>query len=104
MANTKTSATRQLTIFPRGGARAGAGRKPKGANALVAHVTRSKVTGRDPVLITTRLVDGLPSLRRGTTLVLLRDALAAGADQFGFRLVEFSVQTNQCVQKGRRVQ
>ncbi|MCY2962034.1 MAG: transposase, partial [Planctomycetota bacterium] len=28
------------------------------------------------------------------TLVVLRDALSAGADRFGFRLVEYSIQTN----------
>ncbi len=94
MANKQKITTRQLTIFPRGGARAGAGRKPKGEKALVAHETRGRVTRRDPVLITTRLVEGLPNLRRERTLVLLRDALAAGADRFGFRLIEYSIQTN----------
>ncbi len=93
MATKRNITARQLTIFPRGGARVGAGRRPKGEKALVAHDTRSKVTGRDPVLITTRLVDGLPNLRRERTLGLLRDAIAAGADRFGFRLVEYSIQT-----------
>ncbi len=88
-----TQLARQLTIFPRGGARPGAGRKPKGDRALVTHAVRPAVTGRDPVLITTRLVEGLPNLRRERTLVLLRDTLAAGADRFGFRLVEYSIQT-----------
>ncbi len=46
------------------------------------------------MLITTRLVDGLPNLRRERTIALLRGALAAGADRFGFRLVEYSIQTN----------
>ena len=94
MASKKKISARQLTIFRRGGARAGAGRKPKGEKSLVTHGTRSTVTRRDPVLITTRLVEGLPNLRRERTLVLLRDKLAAGADRFGFRLVEYSIQTN----------
>ncbi len=94
MAKKQKVKTFQLTIFRRGGARDGAGRKPKGEKALVAHGTRSKVTSRNPVLITTRLVEGLPNLRRERTLVLLREALAAGADRFGFRLVEYSIQTN----------
>ncbi len=86
--------TKQLTIFPRGGSRPGAGRKPKGERALVTHSTRPTTTARNPVLITTRLVAGLPNLRRERTLVLLRDALASGADRFGFRLVEYSIQSN----------
>ncbi len=94
MANGKKVTTNQLTIYRRGGARDGAGRKPKGEKPLVAHDTRDRVTRRDPVLITTRLVGGLPNLRQERTLVLLRDALAAGADRYGFRLVQYSIQTN----------
>lgn len=94
MAKSKALRTKQLTIFPRGGSRPGAGRKPKGERALVTHATRPKTTPRNPVLITTRLVAGLPNLRRASTLALLRDALAAGADRLGFRLVEYSVQSN----------
>jgi REP element-mobilizing transposase RayT len=94
MGRKRSNRTRQLTIFPRGGARPGAGRKPKGERALVAHATRPTLTRRDPVLVTTRLVAGLPNLRRESTLVLLRGALAAGSDRFGFRLVEFSIQSN----------
>jgi REP element-mobilizing transposase RayT len=90
----KSDSARQLTIFPRGGARRGAGRKPKGAHALVSHAARPALTARDPVLITTRLAAGLPNLRRGRTLAVLRDALAQGSDRFGFRLVEYSIQSN----------
>jgi REP element-mobilizing transposase RayT len=94
MGRRRSNRTRQFTIFPRGGARPGAGRKPKGERALVAHATRPALTRRDPVLVTTRLVAGLPNLRRESALVLLRGALAAGSDRFGFRLVEFSIQSN----------
>jgi hypothetical protein len=62
------------------------------------------VTRHTPVFVTTKLVDGLPNLRRERTLALLRDTLAAGADRLEFRLVEYSIQSDQCVQKGRRVQ
>jgi REP element-mobilizing transposase RayT len=86
--------TRQLTIFRRGGARRGAGRKPKGESALTTHARRPALSARDPVLITTRLAAGLPNLRRERTLAVLRDVFAQGADQFGFRLVEYSIQTN----------
>jgi REP element-mobilizing transposase RayT len=85
---------RQLTIFPRGGAQRGAGRKPKGERALVPHVKRERVTRHDPVLVTTHLAPDLPNLRRERTLVTLRRAFSAGSDRFGFRLVEYSVQSN----------
>ncbi len=52
------------------------------------------MTRHQPVLVTTRLVAGLPNLRRERTLMLLRDTLAAGSDRFGFRLVEYSIQSN----------
>jgi len=94
MPTTKRTQQRQLTIFSRGGARRGAGRKPKGACALVAHAQRPRVTPHDPVLVTTHLVAGLPSLRRASTLLALRTALAAGSARFGFRLVEYSIQSN----------
>lgn len=94
----------QLPLFRRGGRRDGAGRKPAGERALVAHASRARVTRHTPVFVTTKLVEGLPNLRRERTLALLRDTLTAGADRFGFRLVEYSIQSDQCVQKGRRVQ
>lgn len=90
----KPNALAQLTFFARGGSRRGAGRKPKGEQALVSHVTRPTLTRREPVLVTTRLLPGLPNLRRERTLMTLRNALSAGSDRFGFRLVEFSIQSN----------
>jgi len=93
MTKRRSGATEQLSLFRRGGARRGAGRKPKGECALVAHDVRPRVTRHDPVLVTTRLLAGLPNLRQERTLVVLRSVLAAGADRFGFRLVEYSIQT-----------
>jgi len=84
----------QLTLFRRGGKRRGAGRKPTGDRSLVPHSGRPALTPRDPVLVTTRLMPGLPNLRRERTLMTLRGALSAGSDRFGFRLVEFSIQSN----------
>jgi putative transposase len=83
---------KQWTIFPRGGAQRGAGRKPKGDRPLVAHTKRPARTRHDPVLVTTRLLAGLPNLRRGVVCDIVREALCAGAERFGFRLVEFSLQ------------
>jgi len=90
----QSQSVRQLDLFRRGGTRAGAGRKPKGDRALVPHDTRARVTRRTPVLVTTRLLAGLPNLRSERTLALLRATLAAGADRFGFRLIEYSIQSN----------
>jgi hypothetical protein len=87
--------TRQLTLFRHGGKRCGAGRKPKGPRALVSHAKREPLAARHPVLVTTRLRAGLPSLRRREALAVLEKAFAesiAGAEQHGLRLVHFSVQ------------
>lgn len=94
MARRKTLRERQLTIFARGGPRPGSGRKPTGPRPRVAHSTRTRLSGREPIFVTSRLVDGLPNLRRTETLATLRRALAAGSDRFGFRLVELSIQSN----------
>jgi len=94
MEHTQSQSVRQIDLFRRGGARVGAGRKPKGDRALVPHDTRDRVTRHTPVLVTTRLLAGLPNLRRERTLALLRATLAAGADRFGFRLIEYSIQSN----------
>ena len=84
----------QLSLFPRGGARDGADRKPRGDFERCTHSTRSRQTPHEPVLVTTHLVAGLPNMRRERTLATLRRVLAAGSDRFGFRLVEFGIQTN----------
>ncbi len=94
MRSSRSRTVGQLELFRRGGKRNGAGRKPAGKCALVAHASRARVTRHTPVFVTTKLVEGLPSLRRERTLALLRDTLAAGADRFGFRLVEYSIQTD----------
>jgi putative transposase len=89
------ASTRQLTLFRRGGKRRGAGRKPKGPKALVSHAKREPLAARHPVLVTTRLRAGLPSLRRPDAFAVLEKAFAAsiaGTEQHGFRLVHFSVQ------------
>ena len=82
--------------FPNGwgGVRKGAGRKPKGARAGVSHRTREPLAARYPVHVTVRLRRGLASLRKPRTYRALQEALAAGSERFGFRLVHYSVQSN----------
>jgi len=85
-----------------GGARRGAGRKPKGERALVSHNTRPAHKSRFPVLITTRLRPGLPSLRHSREAARIRAALASvrlGAAAAGqgaalFQVVHHSIQSN----------
>jgi REP element-mobilizing transposase RayT len=84
----------QLTIFSRGGARPGAGRKPRGEHALASHARREPLTRHEPVLVTVHLVAGCPNLRSERCLAIVRGALESGCDRFGFRLIEYSVQTN----------
>jgi REP element-mobilizing transposase RayT len=82
--------------FPesRGGSREGAGRKRTSACSRVAHRTREALNSRNPLHITLRLVRNLPSLREGRAHRAFLDALPAGADRFGLRVIHYSVQSN----------
>ncbi len=73
-----------------GGARKGAGRKPRGRPSM-PHVTRPKIDPRYPVQVTIRAAPGLPSLRSPRLFSALRRAIArASVDRF--RVVHFSIQ------------
>ena len=73
-----------------GGARKGAGRKPRGRPS-VPHVTRAKVDPRYPVQVTIRATPGLPSFRSPRVFGALRRAIArASIDRF--RIIHFSIQ------------
>jgi REP element-mobilizing transposase RayT len=84
----------QLTFSRRGGARRGAGRKPKAAVALVSHAKRVALGERTPVLVTAKLAPGLPSLRRGGARALAWRALGVAKTRFGVRVIHFSLQSN----------
>jgi putative transposase len=75
-----------------GGARAGAGRKPRGRQAGVSHLRRPVHAGRHPLHVTLRVRRGLPALRKHELFIEVRKALTAARERFGFRLVHFSVQ------------
>ncbi len=77
-----------------GGPRKNAGPKRKGPRPLVSHRRREAITGREPLHVTVRLMEGLPSLRRKPVLCLIKAAFAAGCERFGFRLIHWSVQSN----------
>src|SRR3982750_5033843 len=71
-----------------GGARKGAGRKPRGRPSM-PHVTRPKVDPHFPVQVTIRATPGLPSLRSPRLFGALRGATAR-ASVDGFRGLPFS--------------
>ncbi len=75
-----------------GGARRGAGRKPKGRRAGVPHGPRESVLERHPLHVTAKLCPGLPSLRNTRTLEVLCEAFDVAKQRLGARLVHFSVQ------------
>jgi putative transposase len=77
-----------------GGARKGAGRKPKDARAGVPHLTRAEFPKRYPVHVTVRMKPGVYGLRTQRCFAVLARAFWGGGDRFGFRLVHYSVQGN----------
>ena len=77
-----------------GGKRKGAGRKPKGERAGVAHVTRAALAARFPVHVTWRMEKGVWNLRTRRCFGVMRRAMYAGALKGGFRLVHYAVMGN----------
>lgn len=75
-----------------GGARPGAGRKPKGDKAGVSHLQRETVTAKTPVLIKARLKPRLPSMRSKAAFASIRQTLEDGSQRPGFRIVHYSIQ------------
>ena len=76
-----------------GGARRGAGRKPTGERAGVSHQTRKELKACEPLHVTMRVLEGLPSLRKGSLLVPLHECFER-SEKAGFRVCHFSIQEN----------
>jgi len=73
-----------------GGARKGAGRKPRGRPSR-PHDTRARVDPRYPLQVTIRAVPGLPSLRSARVFGALQRTIGrASVDRF--RVIHFSIQ------------
>ena len=68
--------------------------RPRKRGSGVPHVKRECVSDREPQHVTVRLVEGLPSLRSGEVLDVLRRVFRAARDRLGMRLCHWSVQTN----------
>jgi len=94
ISNVVAPSSRQLGLVFRtwGGARAGAGRKPRGDRPGVSHLRRPAHSRHHPLHITLRVQRAVGSLREHSLFVVVRQALAAAKQQFGFSLVHFSVQ------------
>ena len=84
----------ELAFRAWGGARRGAGRKPAGPRARVSHRARPAHARANPLHITIRLRAGLPTLRNKETRNAVSRAFSDGRDRFGFRLDQFSLQSN----------
>src|SRR5688572_25340410 len=94
-AHDATRTTQSTMTFPtHGGARRGAGRPRLSPRPSVPHVARPELRGRNPLHVTLKLVDGLPSLRSREAQAHLREALRAGADRNGFRLIHYGALSN----------
>ena len=75
-----------------GGRRKGAGRK-KNDKSLVNHVKRPRLNGREPINITLRLVDGLPTIRTPQMMYAFARAVEL-AKRFGLFVVHYDIQSN----------
>ncbi len=84
----------QLELFRHGGKRPGAGRKPSGPRRRTPHDERPPLATRYPVLVTVRMREGLPSLRRDAEGRVLFGAFAAASVRPGLRIVHGSIQTD----------
>ena len=82
-----------LRVRTWGGARMGAGRKPS-KRPKVPHRARPVHTASHPVHVTLRVCRDLPNLRTKSRMGWIRQALKAGAERAGFRLVQYSVMRN----------
>src|SRR5205814_2269541 len=83
----------ELPLPQWGGARAGAGRKRKGARRNVPHRTRAGFS-RAALHVTVRLRREVWNLRTHRCFRALRYSFERGCARFGFRLIDFSVQGN----------
>jgi REP element-mobilizing transposase RayT len=78
----------------RGGARRGAGRKPKGERAEVRHGRRPVLEARFPVHVTTRVVRRAGYLRGFHLYPAIREALCKARERLGVRIIHYSVQSD----------
>ena len=81
-----------LAFRTHGGARSGAGRKPRDKRAGVRHGPRERCSRHQPVHCSMSLADDISNLRHPEIFPIVREAIFSGAEKPGFRVVHFSVQ------------
>jgi REP-associated tyrosine transposase len=74
-----------------GGQRRGAGRKPAGRRAGVPHRSRGEVRLTTPVHVGLKVAADISNLRHPDLFGPLREAIYAGSDRLGMRIIHFSV-------------
>ena len=85
----------ELAALPKHGVQA---TKRERRSSRVPHTTRPDLHGAAHVVL--RIQRGLPWLRTPKTYRVLERAFRRGREKKDFRLIEYSVQRDQCVQKG----
>ena len=85
---------RQTEILFRthGGARRGAGRKRLAPRARVLHRPRTRLSGREPVLVTLTTQRALANLRTRRAMERILRSLSRAKDRLGARIIHYSVQ------------
>jgi REP-associated tyrosine transposase len=83
-----------LALPSRGGARPGAGRKPKGPRAGVSHHGRPATCARNPVHVTLHVLEHVWNLRSQRAFRVVQAAIAGAQRPGEFTVVHFSVQGN----------
>ena len=77
-----------------GGKRKNAGRKPNGSRTGVSHLRRESFERTCPVHVTLRTSDRVYNLRSRRCFAAIGSSIAAAAERFGVRIVQFSVMGN----------
>lgn len=85
-----------MSLYPpgRGGLRKGAGRPRTSKRRTVSHHGRETIDAKHPVHVTSRISEGLPSLRHDAEHEVLVRCFLAMANHPGFALNEYSIQSN----------
>jgi REP element-mobilizing transposase RayT len=84
---------REFEFRTHGGKRAGAGRKPKGKTASVAHALRDFTPGK-PIHVTLKVVGEMPRLRKRHLWKAIQWAMAITIARPDFRICHVSIQGN----------
>jgi putative transposase len=94
MARSQKSKQLEFRLKTWGGRRKGAGRKRVAPRPRVPHATRPELHRSHPVLVTIRVVDGVPSLRQPAAWAAIVLLFRKARGRFGLHIVEFAILGN----------